>query len=62
MALPMVTSDKLDADKSARAIDNFLTFEDFPLRMTLDSMHGSCASVIHEIHGALVAKTDSDSL
>ena len=34
----------------------YLTFEDFPLRMTLDSMNGSCASVIHEIHAQLIAE------
>jgi len=37
----------------------YLTFEDFPLRMTLDSMHRSCASVIHDIHAELVAETQS---
>ena len=34
----------------------YLTFEDFPLRMTLDSMNSSCASVIHEIHAHLIAE------
>lgn len=38
----------------------YLTFEDFPLRMTLDSMNSSCASVIHEIHAALLAEAQSE--
>lgn len=37
----------------------YLTFEDFPLRMTLDSMNGSCASVIHDIHDKLLAEAQS---
>lgn len=37
----------------------YLSFEDFPLRMTLDSMHGSCASVIHDIHAKLLAEAQS---
>jgi hypothetical protein len=37
----------------------YLTFEDFPLRMTLDSMNRSCASVIHEIHAELLAESQS---
>lgn len=37
----------------------FLTFEDFPLRMTLDSMNRSCASVILDIHAKLLAEAES---
>jgi hypothetical protein len=37
----------------------FLTFEDFPVRMTLDSMSGSCAPIIHDIHAQLRAKAQS---
>ncbi|QOY95398.1 hypothetical protein IM543_05920 [Massilia sp. UMI-21] len=37
----------------------YQTFEDFLLRMTLDSMNSSCALVIHEIHAALFAEAQS---
>lgn len=37
----------------------YLTFEDFPLRMTLDSMNRSRVSVIHEIHAKLLAEAQS---
>ena len=37
----------------------YLTFEDFPLRMTLDSMHRSCASIIRDVHAELVAEAQS---
>jgi hypothetical protein len=37
----------------------YLTFEDFPLRMTLDPMNRSCASVIHDIHAELLAEAQS---
>lgn len=37
----------------------FLTFEDLPWRMTLDSMHGSCTSVIHDIHARLLAEVQT---
>jgi hypothetical protein len=37
----------------------YLTFEDFPLRMTLDSMNRSCVSVIHDIHAKLLAEAHS---
>lgn len=37
----------------------YLTFEDFPLRMTLDSMNRSCASMIHDIHGKLLVEAHS---
>lgn len=33
----------------------FLTFEDLPLRMPLDSMNSSCASVIGDIYAKLLA-------
>lgn len=35
----------------------YLTFEDFPLRMSLDSMNRSCASVIYDIHAKLIAES-----
>lgn len=38
----------------------YLTFEDFPLRMTLDSINGTCASVIQEIHASLLAEAHSE--
>lgn len=37
----------------------FLTFEDFPLRMTLDSMARSCAPAVQEIHAELLAEAKS---
>lgn len=37
----------------------FLSFDDLPLRMTLDSMNRFCAPVIHEIHAALLAEATS---
>lgn len=40
----------------------FLTFEDFPLRLTLDSTTTSGASVIHEIHDALLEDAQSEEL
>jgi len=38
----------------------YLTFEDFPLRMMLDSINSSCASVIQEIHTPLLAEAQSE--
>ena len=38
----------------------YLTFEDFPLRMTLDPMNSSCASVIYEIHDVLLAEARAE--
>lgn len=37
----------------------FLSFDDLPLRMTLDSMNRFCAPVIHDIHAALLAEATS---
>lgn len=34
----------------------WLTFEDFPFGMSLDSMHASCNSVVEELHRALSAE------
>lgn len=35
----------------------WLTFEDFPLGLTLDSMSRLCNPVVHQIHEALKAET-----
>jgi len=39
----------------------FLTFEDFPLRMTLDSMTRFCAPVVQGIHAELLAEAKSQT-
>lgn len=39
----------------------FLTFEDCPLRMTLDSMTRFCAPVVQEIHAELLAEAKSQT-
>jgi hypothetical protein len=40
----------------------FLTFEDLPLRMTLDSMSRFCAPVMREIHAKLLDEAKSQML
>ncbi len=39
----------------------FLTFEDFPLRMTLDSMNRFFTPVVQEIHAELIAEAKSQT-
>jgi hypothetical protein len=39
----------------------FLTFEDFPLQMTLDSMNRFCTPVVQEIYAELITEAESQT-